>query len=504
MKFSTFEGSKPEISVSSVTFDLCSTDGLTNIKVNRAYTVPSLTIQSQTLDVDSAKRAWPYLNKLPLPEVNPKEVCILIGMDIPQAHTELDVRRATPASSGPVATLTPFGWCVAGPINLPRKRKAVSHHFHSLVAEESLSLQVEKFWDTDAMGTHPIAPAPQSADDEKALNILKSTIRCVDHRYTVGLMWRDKDPALPDNRLSALKRLYSVESRFKRDPAFAKRYQNVVEEYITLGHARLVTSLELANSPPWTWYLPHHGVVNPNKPKKVRVVFDGSAEFLGTSLKKSLLKGPDLLTSLLGVLLRFRLRPIPLSADIEKMYHQVKVREVDQPALRFFWRPPESSSSPLTYQMTVHVFGAVSSPTTCLFALRQTAEDNHATFPVVADLVVTNFYVDNYLDSVDTEEEAINRTKQLTDLLLLGGFRLTKWLSSSRAVLSSLDTEELMTPNLDLDLDNLPVERTLGILWNCQSDSFNFMINVKQDTTTKRKILSEVSRVFDPLGFLHR
>jgi hypothetical protein len=80
--------------------------------------------------------------------------------------------------------------------------------------------------------------------------------------------------------------------------------------------------------------------------------------------------------------------------------------------------------------MTVHVFGAVSSPTTCLFILRKTAEDYGYLFPCVANKV-DEFYVDNYLDSVKSEEEAIVIHQQLTALLAKGGFPLVKWQSSS-------------------------------------------------------------------------
>ena len=77
------------------------------------------------------------------------------------------------------------------------------------------------------------------------------------------------------------------------------------------------------NLPGRVWYLPHHGVVNSNRPEKFRVVHDTSAEFKGVSLNNSLLKKRDLLTSLLGVFFQFRDNRIPLSADIAKMYFQI-------------------------------------------------------------------------------------------------------------------------------------------------------------------------------------
>ena len=73
-----------------------------------------------------------------------------------------------------------------------------------------------------------------------------------------------------------------------------------------------------------TWYLPHHAVLSPNKPGKVRVVFDAA------SLNDKLLTGPDLLNNLVGILMRFRTGKIGVMGDIEQMFHQVRACEADR------------------------------------------------------------------------------------------------------------------------------------------------------------------------------
>ena len=75
-----------------------------------------------------------------------------------------------------------------------------------------------------------------------------------------------------------------------------------------------------------TWYLPHHPVINPKKPDKIRVAFDTTAKNKGQSLNSSLYTGPDLLNSSIGVLLRFRNNNILIVADVEAIFHQVRVK----------------------------------------------------------------------------------------------------------------------------------------------------------------------------------
>ena len=135
------------------------------------------------------------------------------------------------------------------------------------------------------------------------------------------------------------------------------------------------------------------------------------------------------------------------------MYHQVLVPKEDRDLFRFVYRKPFSTGPPLTYRMKVHVFGAVSSPSTCIFALKKCAKDNSALFPKEAKSVTTSFYVDNYLESFDSEQEAIDRARGLRKMLALGGFNLTKWITTSRTMLNELSAFGLASPTIDFDFD---------------------------------------------------
>ena len=106
-----------------------------------------------------------------------------------------------------------------------------------------------------------------------------------------------------------------------------------------------------------TWFIPHHGVYNPNKPGKIGVIFDCSAEFDEQSLNKKLLTGPDLTNQILGVLTRFWQNSIAFMADIEAMYYQLVVPEHQQTFIKFlWWNDCNIDEDPVDFAMCVHVF----------------------------------------------------------------------------------------------------------------------------------------------------
>ena len=182
-----------------------------------------------------------------------------------------------------------------------------------------------------------------------------------------------------------------------------------MNDYLSKGHAAKLNSDELLPTKgKFVWYLPHYPVFHPRKPGKVRVVFDCAAKFLGVSLNDMLLQGPDLNNNLIGVLMRFREEPVAIVADIESMFHQVRLDPEDCDALRFLWWPSGDLSQSLEeYKMVVHVFGATSSPSCTGFCLLKTAEGNQNEFPAgVVRTVRRNFYVDDCLKSLKTSQEA--------------------------------------------------------------------------------------------------
>ena len=126
-----------------------------------------------------------------------------------------------------------------------------------------------------------------------------------------------------------------------------------MESYLNKGHARRVPDDELNTEERSLWFLPHHTVFN--KPGKTRVVFDSAAKLKGVSLNDELLSGPDLTNSIVGVLTRFRENPVALAADIESMFHQIKVPPTDRDALIFLLLPnSDLSQIPVDHRMEVH------------------------------------------------------------------------------------------------------------------------------------------------------
>ena len=223
---------------------------------------------------------------------------------------------------------------------------------------------------------------------------------------------------------------------------------------------------------------------------------DAAAEFHGISLNKELLTGPDLLNLLVGVIMRFCVHPIAIAADIEAMFHQVRTSAEDADSLRFLWEGE-------VYQTLVHVFGKKDSPTIANYVVKRTARDNHDKFSALAfESALRAFYVDDYLKSVSTVEEAAILCTEMVGLMNLGGMKLCKFQSNCKEALEKLPANALSPSATRQIEDESQLDRALGIIWDAESDCFTFQFHVLDLPASKRGILKTAAKLFDPLGWV--
>ncbi len=160
------------------------------------------------------------------------------------------------------------------------------------------------------------------------------------------------------------------------------------------------------------------------------------------------------------------------------MFYQVYVNNEHRDLLRFlWWEEGDTDKDPVNYKMPVHLFGATSSPPGCAnVALKTTANDAELECGSrAAEFVRKNFYVDDGLTSLPTPDDAINLITETKTLCAKGGFRLHKFMSNNKEVLQSIPPNDLAKGLQDFDLvhDSPPIERTLGVQWCANSDTFN-------------------------------
>jgi hypothetical protein len=451
---------------------------------------------------------WSYLRDVTLPKIEGKcHVGLIIGINAPQVMEPHEVIGSE--GDGPFAVRTKLGWVVNGPLGHDpatdnTNRIIYANRIH-VTTEDSRQEDYRRQISYD-FSERTVDDVPEySREDRLFLERVTSSVVYEDGHYTIGLPFRNKSVHMPFNRSQAEQRLRLLGKRLEKNPTFHSDYRAFMENILDKGYAREVNKDDLKPEPGKSWYLPHHGVYHPQK-NKLRVVFDCAARYAGTSLNDQLLSGPNLTNNLVGTLHRFRQGEVAVVSDIEAMFCQVRVPPKDATYQRFlWWRGGDLTAPVIEYQMLVHLFGATCSPSCASFALLKTADDNEALFgKMAADTLRKNCYVDDSVKSVDGVDNAVQLSKALKCLTAKGGFKLTKWLSNERAVMDSIPTEEWAkgAKNLDLECDNLPVDRALGVKWDAEFDNFVFEINLKEKPATRRGILSLVSSIYDPLGFI--
>lgn len=396
-------------------------------------------------------------------------------------------------NAGLIGQHTEFGWIISGQITT---RESKQMQVRSLVSRIEEDNQLRKFWEIEEISdVQQMRPADRIC--EKFYK--ETTVRNENGSYTVKLPLKEKTPQLGESKSRAVARFLQLESKFKANPNLYNQYAEFMKEYLDLGHMEKIPAY--ANNQ-GKYYIPHQAVLREDSTTtKLRVVFDASCKTNNKqSLNEVMYAGPRLQNDLSDILLHWRRHRVAFIADIEKMYRQIRIDNEDQEYQRIIWR--FHPNQPLQeYKLATVTYGTAAAPFLAIKTLHQLATDEENKFKKASRILLEDFYVDDALSGANSVGEAIQIQKDLVNLLKSGGFTLRKWASNSKEFLQQIP-EELKEKNT-VEIGEEETKKSLGILWNPSEDTFQFKVNRSSKIcNTKRQMLSEIAKIFDPLGWL--
>ncbi|UYV67106.1 hypothetical protein LAZ67_4003903 [Cordylochernes scorpioides] len=393
------------------------------------------------------------------------------------------------------ATSSKLGWLLSGRVSSKGSRRSIRNIIQSHHACLETQNIVEKFWKLES-----IPDVTSISKDESEIHFVKTYGRDSTGRYVVQLPFRN-GCQLGDSRSNAIKRLCSLERYLIPRPEVYDQYRSFIKEYLELGHMSLVPKEDIIKG---RYYLPHHPVIKEKScTTKLRVVFDASAKTdSGLSLNDALIPGPKIQQDLFHLILRFRIHPVAINADIAKMYRQIRISQEDSEFQRIVWRndPHDKIKG---YRLETVTYGTSCAPFLDTRIIKQLALDEQSKFPKASKIALTDFHVDDLVTGTFSVDEGKNLVQELYGLLSAGGFELRKWTSNVPDVLSLLPNH-LISPNTNIGFKESKVfVNVLGLQWQPRTDGFTFKgIALPLNSMTKRGILSQVAKIFDPLGWI--
>ena len=342
--------------------------------------------------------------------------------------------------------------------------------------------EVKKLWDLESAGIHMSETTPEERDTVDSFN---KGVKYVHGKYEVSLPFKNENRP-PVNYRIAIGQLKSLASRFERDRSLYDHYENILQEYVNLGFIEQLPD----HAPIKGHYLPHHPVMKNSETTPIRIVYNASSKVRGElSLNDCLQTGPSLTAKLFETLVNFRVNPIAVVADISKAFLRIGLSPDCRDYCRFLWvKDPSDPNSLITYRFCVICFGATSSP----FILQQTLLHHFSLHEnPIASSLMDNFYVDNFVKTYANVETLFEEYPGINEILSQANMPLQEWASN----------DSQFNEYVKMKRGSVNV---LGLDWNLENDSLSLK---EVDCTfdgplTKRKVLSLVSRMFDPLGLL--
>ena len=369
--------------------------------------------------------------------------------------------------------------------------------------------------------------------EEREMEVIKNGLNYVlNDKHSSTPHWHSSypwlvDPAmLPNNRKGVEATFLQTEKKLSRQPDWKKTYSAQVHEMVSRQAAVRLTKEELLTWSGSVWYISH--LVAPNSHSvstPVRLVWNSSQRFNGLSLNDLLMKGPDVLNQIRGVLLRFRSGRFAALGDIRKMYNSVWLEDREKHLHRFLWRDSEEEEIG-EYAITRVNMG--DKPAGCIaqLAMRETA--NLPMFSHQSEerrVLQEDSYVDDILTSHNDLDTLRSITTNVEKMLNAGGFYLKPWVVSGQVKEPEHpeSSEPLIRtkvlPNQMTDNEN----KALGLGYVLEDDTLHALVainfsrkkqkmrlgpdlseeqveNCTPNPLTRRELLSQVAGLYDPIG----
>ena len=341
--------------------------------------------------------------------------------------------------------------------------------------------ECEQLYSLDVLGVEDRSEKDQM---EVLTDFRESVTRQEDGRYEVSIPWIPGARLYGTNEQPSRIRLANVNKKLSKDRSLKVEYEKIVKDQLANG---IVEKAPEKPAGKRTYYMPHKPVIRENATTtKIKMVFDASAKPapLANSINECMFTGPSLQPLLWDILIRARMTPNLLLADIQKAFLQIGVKETDRDAFRFLF---EIDGKEEHFRRLP--FGVEASPFLLGATLGYHLEQQPTRFEETVTALIENTYVDNIMKT-GSDTDDLRKFKEESSIILEDAkFPIHKWESN----IACLEDENMPNPS-----------KILGHVWDKQEDTLEFEAATMPENqpVTKRSILSRLGRVYDPLGMV--
>ena len=352
-------------------------------------------------------------------------------------------------------------------------------------------------------------PASQflSLKDYMEMNVIKSKLSYDSQSqcWTASYPFLKDPGVLNDNFDSAYRALKRRENKLMKEEELKASYNDQVMDFVNRGVLRKLSQNELNDWDGPIRYVDHHEVFKVGSTTPIRIVINSSFCDKGeSSLNDILMKGPNVLTNLFEILVRWRLYPVAFTGDISKMYHNVKTGKLEGHVRRFLWRDCQQEQDPDIYCFEVVTFGDRPAGCIAVSALRATADMFSSDSEQAAEVLKNDTYMDDVVSGDFELKDAKALTSEIEGIAAKGGFKFKYFVFSG-----AVDEEKG---------EKFPLTKVLGVTWDSSDDQICMVVELNHNKGkrglkapvvaiedipfTKRICLRLVNGIYDPLGLV--